>query len=311
MNAPVSRHPVWAVADVAAVLLLLALAVVGLASTFVGWGFLLLAQIAAGLAVLVVLATLRLPVIALVAAGTLAGILLARPVALRSGGFGGGVPDAQTLADVMKGSWTGWGELLTTLPRVDLSGPPTLVPFLLGYLGRLLACALALRSRSAAAPVLPLLGVLVGVLLLRLPATGLLEWHAVAFAVLGLAWVPSGDWVSPRRRGSKSGVGRVVAWPGGQQRYSSWRRHCWSPYPSPQAVPPGPVVPGARHSGDDSVRCRPCRTWNRRCAASARTQSSPPAPSRTCTTRCCWTWRALRRDPGMDPRPRHDGGHYR
>ena len=189
MNAHPRRHPVWAVADVVVVLVLVALAVVGLTTTFADWGFLAVAEIAAAGAVLVVLATLRLPVIALVAAGPFAGILLAGPVALRSDGFGGGVPDAQTLADVMKGSWTGWGELLTTLPRVDLSGAPALVPFLLGYFGGLLACALALRSRSAGAPVLPLLGVLAGVLLLRRPATGLLEWHPVAFAVLGLAWV--------------------------------------------------------------------------------------------------------------------------
>ena len=33
----------------------------------------------------------------------------------------------------MQGSATGWGELLTTLPNVDLAGPPALVPFLLGY----------------------------------------------------------------------------------------------------------------------------------------------------------------------------------
>ena len=79
MNASPSRHPVWAVADVVVVLALVALAVVGLQSTFVDWGFLVVAEIAAAGAVLVVLATLRLPVIALVAAGPFAGILLAGP----------------------------------------------------------------------------------------------------------------------------------------------------------------------------------------------------------------------------------------
>jgi transglutaminase-like putative cysteine protease len=183
------RRPAWLVADVAVVLLLVGLAVVGLASTFVGWGFMIVAGIAAGLGIVVVLLTLRLPALSLLVSGPLVGILLAGPVALRSSGFGGGIPDGQTLADVMQGSVTGWGEMLTTLPRVDLSGAPTLVPFLLGYLGALLGCALAMRSRSPGAPVLPLLSVLAGVLLVRRPATGLVEWHPVAFAVLALVWV--------------------------------------------------------------------------------------------------------------------------
>jgi transglutaminase-like putative cysteine protease len=89
----------------------------------------------------------------------------------------------------MQGSATGWGELLTTLPHVDLAGPPALVPFLLGYLGGVLGAALAIRTRSAGGPVLPLLGVLVAVLLLRRPGEGLLVWHPVAFAVASIAWL--------------------------------------------------------------------------------------------------------------------------
>lgn len=189
MSVRPARHPVWLVADVLAVLVLVGLAVVGLAPTFAGWGFLAVAGVAAALGILVVLLTLRLPALSLVVSGPLVGILLAGPVALRTGGLWGGIPDGQTLADVMRGSVTGWGEMLTTLPRVDLSGPPTLVPFVLGYLGGLVGCALALRSRSPGAPLLPLLGVLAGVLLLRRPATGLVEWHLLAFAVVALTWL--------------------------------------------------------------------------------------------------------------------------
>ena len=92
MSASPSRQPVWAVVDVVAILILVALAVVGLESTFVGWGFLVVAEIAAALALLVVLATLRLSRIALVAAGPLVGILLAGPVALRSIASGAAYP---------------------------------------------------------------------------------------------------------------------------------------------------------------------------------------------------------------------------
>ncbi len=184
-----TRRPEAMFLDAVAVLALVALAVVGLATTFGGWGFLLVAEIAAGLGILLALATARLPVAVLVAVAPLGAILVGGPVALRSAGFGGGIPDGQTLADVMQGALTGWGELLTTLPDVDLAGAPALVPFLLGYLGAVVGMALALRSRSAGGPVLPLLGVLVMVLLLRRPGEGLLEWHPVGFAVAAIAWV--------------------------------------------------------------------------------------------------------------------------
>jgi hypothetical protein len=185
----VNRRPARVFLDIVAVMVLVGLAVVGLATTFGGRGFLVVAEIAAALGILVALATARLPVAVLVAAAPLGAILLGGPVGLQSAGFGGGLPDPQTLADVMRGSGTGWGELLTTLPHVDLAGPPALVPFLLGYLGGVSGGAWALRSRSAGGPVLPLLGVLVGVLLLRLPGDGLLEGHPVAFAVAAIAWV--------------------------------------------------------------------------------------------------------------------------
>jgi transglutaminase-like putative cysteine protease len=202
--------------DVIAVLALVALAVVGLATSFAGWGFLVLAEVAAVLGVLVALSTARWPVAVVVAVAPVVAVLLAGPVALRSPGLGGGIPDAQTFAEVLKGSWTGWGELLTTLAFVDLAGPPAMVPYLLGYAGGLVGSLWALRSRSAGGPVLPLLGVLVVVLLLREPGDGLLEWHPVGFAVVAIAWVAfRGLQFTPERsddiRGSAHGrVGRGV-----------------------------------------------------------------------------------------------------
>ena len=50
-------------------------------------------------------------------------------------GLGAGVPDLQTLADVLQGSATGWVELLTTLPFVHVAGLLALVPDLLGFVG--------------------------------------------------------------------------------------------------------------------------------------------------------------------------------
>jgi transglutaminase-like putative cysteine protease len=184
-----TRRPWWVAVDIVALMALVGLAVVGLSTTFGGWGFLVVAEIAAGLGILVALATSRMPVAVLAAAAPLGAILFGGPLALRASGLGYGVPDGQTLSDVMQGTGTAWGELLTTLPYVDLAGPPALVPFLLGYLGGVLGGAIALRSRTAAGPVLPLLGVMVAVLLLRRPSDGLLAWHPVGFAIMAVAWV--------------------------------------------------------------------------------------------------------------------------
>ncbi len=211
-----TRRPAWALLDVVAVLALVALAVVGLAPTFRGWGFLVLAEIAALIGVLLAVAAARVPVPVVVAVSPVVALLLAGPVALRSAGLGGGIPDAETVADALTGSWTGWGEMLTTLPFVDLSGPPAMVPYLLGFTAGLVATLWALRSRSAAGPALPLLGVLVVVLLLREPGEGLLEWFPVGFAVVAVAWVAfRGLQFTPERsqdiRGSAHGrIGRGV-----------------------------------------------------------------------------------------------------
>ena len=190
---------------------------IGLATTFDGWGFMVVTGVAATLGILVALTTLRLPVAVLVAAIPIGAVLFGGPVALRATGLGAGVPDLKTLADVMQGSATGWGELLTTLPNVDLAGPPALVPFLLGYVGSAVACAIALRTRSAGGPLLPLLAVLVVVLLLRRPEGGLLDWYPVGFAAVAIIWIvlrglefsaERSDLVRGRSRGR---VGRAVA----------------------------------------------------------------------------------------------------
>ena len=103
--------------------------------------------------------------------------------------MGAGIPDLQTLADVMAGSVTGWHELLTTLPFVDLAGPPALVPYLLGFVGAGVAGTLALRGRSAGLPLLPLFAVVVVVLLLRRPEGGPADWYPVAFAGVAVVWL--------------------------------------------------------------------------------------------------------------------------
>ena len=175
--------------DLVAIMLLVGLALVGLAGTFAGWQFLVVGLVGGALALLIVICTMRLPVEVLAAALPVGAIVLGGPVALRQGGFGAGIPDAQLLAHVMVWSVTSWHELLTTLPFVDLSGPPALVPYLLGFGGAGIAGVLALRGRSAGLPLLPVFGVLVAVLLLRRPQTGVQDWYPVGFAVVAVVWL--------------------------------------------------------------------------------------------------------------------------
>ena len=198
------RRPLSLLLDVSAVVLLVGLAQLGLASTYGGWRYLVLgagaAALGAGLAVL----TSRLPVAVLVSVVPLAGLLLGGPLALRSSGLGAGVPDLQTMSDVLQGAVTGWGELLATLPPVDLAGAPALVPYLLGFLGGALGGGLAVRTRSAGLPLLPLLGVLVVVLLLRRPDGVAHEWYPVGFAAVAIVWmVVRGLELAPEAQGTQ------------------------------------------------------------------------------------------------------------
>ncbi len=188
LGAAATRRPLHQLLDAVAVVLLVGLALLGLATTFGGWGFLVLGMGAAALGAALVLLTSRLPLAVPISVVPLVGLLLGGPLALRSGGLAAGVPDLQTLSDVLQGAGTGWGELLATLPPVDLAGAPALVPYLLGFLGGALGTGVAVRTRSAGLPLLPLLTVLVTVLLLRRPDGSAQDWYPVGFAALALVW---------------------------------------------------------------------------------------------------------------------------
>jgi len=214
---PPRRAPASVIVDLVAALVLVATALLGLASTFAGWDFLVIGLVSAALGLVLVLLTRRSSVALLLVGVPILALLLGGPVALRDGGLGLGIPGPQTLAEVMRGSVTGWSELLGTWAHVDANGPPALVPFLLGFVGASLAGVLALRSRSAAAPVLPLLGVLVVVLLLRRRTGDDFAWFTLAFAVVALGWTVTRGLVLSREHAVRTagsrvgGVGRGVS----------------------------------------------------------------------------------------------------
>lgn len=172
--------------DLVAIPLLLACALLSLNSSFAGPGYLVVGLIATGLGLATVLLTLRWSVLVLWAIAPVVWLLFGGPVALRA--LEQGVSPGQMLADTMAGSWTGWGELITTLPYVDLQGAPAMVPFLLGLLTGSVAGGLALRTAGAWGPVLVLMGIQGTALMVSMPGTGQPVWQPVLFATLLTGW---------------------------------------------------------------------------------------------------------------------------
>ena len=207
-------RPHWVVTDMIAVLALVGIAEVGMARLFEGWGYVVVAEVAAALGLMVALVTVRLPVAILVTAVPLVGLVLGGPVSQVSQGLGAGLLDPGTITDVLQGTWTSWGELLTTLPWVDLEGAPALVPFLIGYLGAVLAGALALRTRSAGGPILPLLVALAIALLMRRgggTGSAVLDWFPVMFVGVAIGWLALRSLrIAPGATARGAGHGRVV-----------------------------------------------------------------------------------------------------
>lgn len=198
--------------DCAVIMALATLALWPLRSTYATGPMLLTGLLAALWGVALVLVCSRLPGVVLVAVVPIGWILLGGPVALRSAGAGMGVPNGTTLSDVMAGSWTGWGETLTTLPTVDMSGAPALVPFLIGYLGAALAAALAVRTRSPGLPVVPLLVAVCAGLAMSRPEPATEVWLPLVVAVVILGWVIARAHRSQYRPGDAAvGAGRLLA----------------------------------------------------------------------------------------------------
>ncbi len=165
-------------------------------------------------ATLISLVMNRLPVLALIPGLFLGWLLLAGPLALRSPGFALGIPNGETLADVMTGTVTGWNDFLTTWPWVDVEGPPAMVPFVITYLTASLAAPITFRGRSPGLPAVPvLLGA--GAALSISQPSAMTGWFPMVFAVLLLVWVLARGMMTTdaqtRISGLRSGLlGRVM-----------------------------------------------------------------------------------------------------
>jgi transglutaminase-like putative cysteine protease len=167
--------------DLAFLVVLGALALSGLASTYSGVMFLAVGVIGIVLGAASVEVSRRYgwPLAAPVLLGVVVFVLLGGPLCLQK-------PFAPaTLLDQAIG---GWKDLLTTLPPVDGTGPLLVLPWLLGLLTGLVG-ALLLGVRASAPPVLAPLALLATVILLGVDRVSSLFVQGVLVAVLVLAWL--------------------------------------------------------------------------------------------------------------------------
>ncbi|MFA6298285.1 MAG: transglutaminase-like domain-containing protein [Nocardioides sp.] len=167
-----------------------ATALVGLATTYTGTGFLVVGLTGAALGVLVahVTTSLRWPGIAAVVIGIVVFVLVGAPLALRS------LPGPSGVGELGDQVLFGWKDLLTTLPPVDGDGPLLVLPWVLGLVTGLLG-TLTARLRSgpvwlrALLPVAVTAVLLLAVILLGVRRPQSLWVQGVVFAALATGWL--------------------------------------------------------------------------------------------------------------------------
>jgi len=204
--------------DIGFTVVLSCLALSGLASSFTGWGFMLVGATSVVLAVLVthLARALGWPVISAVVVLVALFFLLGGVLCLRSLGDSAVIPGGQTFGELVDQAVFGWKDLLTTLPPVDGAGPLLVLPWLGGLVAGTLGLGLAHLPvrRTWLAALLPVLGltlVLVGVILVGVRHPQSLVLQGALFAGLALAWLA----LRARRAGATvhggtSGWGRLL-----------------------------------------------------------------------------------------------------
>jgi hypothetical protein len=185
---PLPRH---AGLDLLAIVVLTAIAISGFWPTFAGYRWLVVAAAGTGIgmawALLVISVRLGLDIV--LESMSIVYLLTAGALALGAAGLFLGVPDADVINRVLSGTATSWLTLVQTAPPVDSTGAVLLIPYALTYFLSCTATAMALRSRRAALPVLPMFAMLVLVLFLGFPQAFSVVLQGVAFGAVALAWI--------------------------------------------------------------------------------------------------------------------------
>lgn len=180
-----------ALVDAAFAAALVAVALVGLRTGFLGAEWVVAAGVGLTLGLLVGHLAAAFRWMALTTLLVLAAVhfLLGGPVAVRGDLLAGVLPTAQTFTDLATWAVSGWKRWLTLLPPVDARGGVLVIPWLAGLLGGALTLGVARRWASV-----PLTAVVPVALLVGSIALGTLQpaarWlQGVGFAVLLVGWL--------------------------------------------------------------------------------------------------------------------------
>lgn len=219
---PITPLPRYASLDGLVVVVLSAIAMSGLRDSFSGWEWVAVAALgmAVGLGWAFGLALFRLGPSMVVLTLFIPYVLTAGALALGKWGKWG-VPEAETLGDVVQGTWRAWGQLVHTLPPLDSEGTVMLVPYVLAMAAGGLAGSLAVGSPRPTLPAVPLIVVLALTLVLGTAEPFSVLVQGVVFGAVALGWVGHRSARTATSLGSLRGLrGRLPLGP---------RRRVWTP----------------------------------------------------------------------------------
>lgn len=206
------------VADLSAVILLLAIPVIGFQPTFDGPSYLVAAvgALLLGVALGVLGTLLRWGILLLAGSTVIAYFLFGGALTLPHTTVAGVVPTLETLRLLAVGAIESWKKLLTTVAPVASADGHLIVPFLLALVAGVVTTSLALRARHAAWALLPAAGFLAVEIALGtsqpfVPVVQGIAFGLVAVVWLALrqAWLPQVAAVAVGERGSSTRAAAV------------------------------------------------------------------------------------------------------
>ncbi|WP_110182938.1 transglutaminase domain-containing protein [Nocardioides solisilvae] len=182
--------------DLGVLVVLVGVALSGLAASFTGWQFLVVGVVGTllGVGAVVLCRALHLPAVTAVLLAMVAFVLLGGPLTLRSEGNAALLPGPGTLSTLVDQLLHGWKDLLTTLPPVEGDGPLLVLPWVLGLVAGLLGAAAVLRDGrrawlAALLPVLVAATVLAATILIGVSHPHSLLVQGGVFTGLALGWL--------------------------------------------------------------------------------------------------------------------------
>jgi hypothetical protein len=181
---------VFALVDVAALVVMLGAVAVGFGPVWGSLGYLLptVGGAVVGLGVAWIGAWRRFPAVVVTALAVVGYLLLGGALALPHTTMFGVVPTLDTLRELLLGSVEGWKQFITTVPPMRSFPDLGVIPFLLMLVVSLVAGTIAWRAKHAVWAVVPVVVGLVGVILLGTLDAALPVVQGLVIAIVSLLW---------------------------------------------------------------------------------------------------------------------------